>query len=205
MHSAWKSHGQKLTKWLYTTHFALRWIFSEIRVRKHHVAKDVYLESRSHLTVVVKISQRILDESESKGKEREGELENEERFREPTEVKLLLQMKEMFSEGFDANWGRFLWTVTVVALPKTPRVILFVIVVKISDLSPSPPLNPLHHSPHHNMCSLLCGLQSSQHAASPVTAPLYVTVAYECNSPLLPILDTQWRIPKTLPPQNNSS
>jgi len=57
---------------------------------------------------VVKISQRILDESESKGKEREGELENEERFREPTEVKLLLQMKEMFSEGFDANWGRFL-------------------------------------------------------------------------------------------------
>jgi len=68
----------------------------------------VYLESRSHLTVVVKISQRILDESESKGKEREGELENEERFREPTEVKLLLQMKEMFSEGFDANWGRFL-------------------------------------------------------------------------------------------------
>ena len=68
----------------------------------------MYLESRSHLTVVVKISQRILDESESKGKEREGELENEERFREPTEVKLLLQMKEMFSEGFDANWGRFL-------------------------------------------------------------------------------------------------
>ena len=68
----------------------------------------MYLESRSHLTVVVKISQRILDEYESKGRERERELENQERIREPTEVKLLLQMREMVSEGFDANWGRFL-------------------------------------------------------------------------------------------------
>jgi len=134
--SAWNSHGQKLTNWLYTVDFALRWIFSEIRVRKHRVGRDVYLESWSHLTVVVKISQRILDEYESKGRERERELENQERIREPTEVKLLLQMREMVSEGFDANWGRFLWTVTVVALPKTPRVILFVIVVKRSDLLP---------------------------------------------------------------------
>jgi hypothetical protein len=57
---------------------------------------------------VVKISQRILDESESKGRERERELENQQRMREPTEVKSLFQMKEMVSEGFDANWGRFL-------------------------------------------------------------------------------------------------
>ena len=57
---------------------------------------------------MVKISQRILDEYESKGRERERELENQERIREPTEVKLLLQMREMVSEGFDANWGRFL-------------------------------------------------------------------------------------------------
>jgi hypothetical protein len=35
---------------------------------------------------VVKISQRILDESESKGRERERELENQERIREPTYV-----------------------------------------------------------------------------------------------------------------------
>jgi len=39
------------------------------------VASDVYLASRSHLTVVVKISQRILGESESKGREREKERE----------------------------------------------------------------------------------------------------------------------------------
>jgi hypothetical protein len=45
--------------------------------------------------VVVKIPQRILGESESKGKERERELENQERIREPREVKLLLQMKEI--------------------------------------------------------------------------------------------------------------
>ena len=75
-------------------------------------ASDVYLASRSHLTVVVKISQRILDESESKGRERERERdrrrENQERIREPTPVKLLLQMKEIVTEGFDANWRRIL-------------------------------------------------------------------------------------------------
>lgn len=57
---------------------------------------------------MLKISQRVLDDSESKGRKRERELEKEERIREPTEVKLLFQMKEMVSEGFYANWGRFL-------------------------------------------------------------------------------------------------